>query len=81
MFIQLLLHILTEIQCENVLQDISQDLEKNSTSINFPNKASLLVLFSGTIYRPDSHKCYDYSKKPFVINSDGRYIFMNIFDS
>ena len=39
---------------------------------NQNDKNSILTLFSGTVYRPDTPKCYDYSKKPFVINSDGK---------
>ena len=38
---------------------------------NKNDKNSILTLFSGTVYRPDTHKCYDYSKKPFV-NTDGK---------
>ena len=39
---------------------------------NENDKNSILTLFSGTVYRPDTPKCYDYSKKPFVINTDGK---------
>ena len=39
---------------------------------NENDRNSILTLYSGTVYRPDTHKCYDYSKKPFVINTDGK---------